>query len=153
MSPNGEYQEKMTESLYNAKFRFDLDDYDVLSYLKTHMTTREPHEILTGYLSENHVQQLMSVREDVSDYSGGYSTRYIPPMVEALCVEGGTSQEVNIDAQMVHINWNEISNQYYDLEDSELRTEYARVREIARNNREDHFDLIVKQDLINELNL
>lgn len=152
MEPNGEYQEKMTEALYNAGYRYDID-LNVLTYLRTHMSNREPRKLLEGYLSDQHVKQLGSMTDEISNYSGPYNTRYIRSMIEALCVEGGTSQQVNVNASLVHINWNDMSDKYYDLDESDLRTEYARVRKIARNNRDDQFDLIIKQDLIDELNL
>lgn len=152
MDPDGDYQEKMTDALYNAGYRYDID-FDVITYLRTHMTNREPSELLEGYLSNRHVEQLVSVSNAISEYSGPYNTRYIRSMIEALCVDGGTSQKVNVNANLVHINWNDISDKYYDLETGDIRTEYARVRKIARNNRDNQFDLVVKQDLINELNL
>lgn len=152
MSPNGDYQEKMTESLYNASYRYDLD-HSVITYLRTHMTNREPRELLKGYLSGEHVRQLGEIQDHLNDYSGPYNTRYISSMIEALCVEGGTSQSADVDCQIVEFNWNDVSGQYRELETGSIRTEYARIREIARNNREDQLKLIVKTELIDALDL
>lgn len=152
MSPDGDYQEKMTESLYNSSYRYDLD-HSVIDYLRTHMTNREPRELLEGYLSPEHVRQLGDVQDATSDYSGPYNTRYISSMIEALCVEGGTSQSTNDTCRMVQFNWNDISGQYRDLEPKSVRSEYARVREIARNNREDRLRLLVKDELAEALGI
>jgi len=152
MSPDGDYQEKMTESLYNASYRYELD-HSVIDYLRTHTTNREPRELVKGYLSGEHVQQLADIQDQLNDYSGAYNTRYISSMIEALCVEGGTSQSVDLDCKMVEFNWNDISGQYRELEAGSVRTEYARVREIARNNREDQLNLFVKNELLEALKL
>lgn len=152
MSPDGDYQEKMTESLYNASYRYDLN-HSVIDYLRTHTTNREPRELLEGYLSGKHVQQLVDIQDQLDDYSGVYNTRYISSMIEALCVEGGTSRSVDVDCRMVELDWTSISGQYRELETKSIRTEYARVREIARNNRDDQLRLIVKTELADALGL
>lgn len=152
MSPNGEYQEKMTESLYNASFRFDLD-YDILQYLQTHMTNREPRELLEGYLLDRQVEQIMAIQDELRDYSGPHNVLYLRSMMEQLGVDGATSQSVDVDARMVTVDWNEISGMYRDFEERSVRSEYARVRETARENREDRFDIVVKNELIEALEL
>lgn len=153
MKPKPGTQQDMTESLYYAKVRFDLNNYKVLEYLGTHLSKHEPYELLSGYLSETHVQQLMRIKKEVKNYSGGYNTLPIRSMIEALCVDGGVSKQVNADVQMISINWDEISGKYSDLDSDNLRKEYARIRTISRNNSDNEFNLIIKQNLINELNI
>lgn len=151
MNPNNEYQQKMTDSLYNADRRYNLD-YNVLPYIKTHMTDDEEHKLLEGYLSNEHIQQLMSIQKELNNYSGPHRTIHISSMIESLCVEGRTSKKVDVNANMKEINWGEISGKYDEFDTRSVRSEYARVRKIARQTNKT-FRIIVKSELTDKLNI
>lgn len=149
MNPDNTTQEKMTDALEYASLRYNLN-HSVIDYLQTHLTTNVPHVLLDGFLSDEHEAQLAEIQQNaLEEYDG--NTRHISSMIEAVGVDGRVSQSVNLELQMVTIDWTNFRGRYESFDSDIARSEYARIREIAENNRENTIRVLVRNEFAEEM--